>query len=119
MTSQGMTRDTASQNVVIASGVALSEAVKVDEFGMGLIHMPSAWTVADIGFHVSTEVAGTYIPLYDEDGLLVVVTAPEADRSYVLPARLATAHYVKLWSNLAGADENQVAARTLRIDLKG
>ena len=113
-----LTRTTRSQEVVIASGAALSEPVNVKEDSMGVVHMPAAWTVADIGFHVSTEVDGTYLPLFDESGVLVVISGPIADQSYTIPARVAGVKYAKLWSNLAGADENQGAARTLIFDRK-
>lgn len=111
-------RDVHSFTATIASGAALSEAFNIKNFALGLLHMPAAWTTADIGFYVSSTVAGTYLPLYNEDGGLLAISGPEASKAYVLPARLGAASYMKLWSNLAGADENQGAERSIVVDLK-
>ena len=111
-------RDVHSFTATIESGAALSEAFNIKNFALGLLHMPAAWTTADIGFYVSSTVAGTYLPLYNEDGGLLVVSGPEASKAYVLPARVAAAQYIKLWSNLAGSDENQGAARPIIVNLK-
>lgn len=106
-----------SQEVVIASGAALSGAIVFKAYSKGVFHMPAVWTAADIGFYVSSEVDGTYLPLYDGANP-VVITGPAADRSYPLPAGLAPAHFFRLWSNTAGVDTNQGAERTIIIELK-
>lgn len=106
-----------SQEIVIANGVALSEAVVFKSYSKGIFHMPAAWTAADIGFYVSSEADGTYLPLYDGANP-VVITGPAADRSYPLPAGLEPALFFKFWSNTAGVDTNQGAERTIIIELK-
>ena len=111
-------RDVHSFTATIASAAALSEAFNIKNFALGLLHMPATWTTADIGFYVSSSVGGTFLPLYNEDGGLLVVSGPEASKAYVLPARVSAALYIKLWSNLAGADENQGAERSIIVDLK-
>lgn len=84
----------------------------------GILHMPSGWTAADIGFLVSPTVDGTFSPLYDILGNLVVFTTPAVDTANVLPGELAGSLYVKLWSNTAGANEAQGADRAFLLDLK-
>jgi hypothetical protein len=111
-------RDDHSLTVTIPSGGALSEAINIKSYALGLLHMPSAWTAADIGFQVSSTVGGTYLPLNNEDGGLLVVSGPLVDQAYVIPARVGAALYVKLWSNTGGTGENQAAARSIIVDLK-
>lgn len=84
----------------------------------GILHMPDTWTAADIGFLVSPTVDGTFRPLYDISGNLVVFSGPAADTANVLPPELSGAIYVKLWSNTAGANEAQGADRAFLLDLK-
>jgi len=84
----------------------------------GFLHMPALWTAANIGFLVSSTVSGTYAPLYDIDGNLVVITGPTANNTYTLPADLAGSSFVKLWSNTAGSNEAQGADRAITLDLK-
>ena len=105
------------QQVTILNGEALSDGVVFGKYSRGVIHMPAAWTAADIGFHVSSEVDGTYQPLYDGANP-VVISGPDADLVFPLPAALAPALFFKLWSNTAGADENQAADRVITVELK-
>jgi hypothetical protein len=84
----------------------------------GILHMPVGWTAADIGFLVSPTVDGTFSPLYDISGNLVVFSTPAVDTANVLPAELAGSVYVKLWSNTAGVNEAQGADRAFLLDLK-
>ena len=111
-------RDDHSHTVTIPSGAALSEALNIKSFALGLVHMPDAWTAADIGFQVSSTVGGDYLPLNNEDGGLLVISGPLVDQAYVIPARVGAALYVKLWSNTAGTGTNQAAARSIIVDLK-
>ena len=103
--------------IAIASSAALSAAFNMDTFSKGIIHLPAAWTTADIGFYVSSKYNGTYTKLSDASGI-VVISGPVASGSYVLPANMVAARFVKLWSNLAGSNENQTAERIMTIDLK-
>jgi len=103
----------------IASGAALSDEFRFDGFALAVIHMPSTWTAASIGFKVASASGGTFLPLYDEDGTLVQIDSPTADKAYVAPAELAAAQYVKLWSqDGSGNDANQAAARSIPVDVK-
>jgi hypothetical protein len=84
----------------------------------GILHMPAAWTAADIGFLVSPTVDGTFSPLYDISGSLVVFSTPAVDTANVLPIELQGSVYVKLWSNTAGVNEAQGGDRDFLLDLK-
>ena len=108
---------TVPQVVTIPNGEALSDAVVFGPYSKGVIHMPAGWTAADIGFHVSSDEVGTYQPLYDGANP-VVISGPDADLVFPLPAGLAPAHFFKLWSNTAGADTNQGADRDIVVELK-
>lgn len=109
---------TVPQVVTIPNGEALSdEAIIFGPYSRGVIHLPAAWTAADIGFHVSSDVDGVYQPLYDGANP-VVISGPDADRVFPLPAGLAPAHFFKFWSNTAGVDTNQGAARDIIVELK-
>lgn len=103
--------------VTILNGAALSDGVVYKKYSKGVIHMPAGWTAADIGFYVSSEVNGTYLPLYD-GASPVVISGPAADRVFPLPAALAPALFFRLWSNTAGVDTNQGADRVITVELK-
>ena len=106
------------QKVTIANGEALSGEFYLGPYAFLSVEMPSAWTAANIGFQVSRESGGTFVPLYDEFGNLVEI-APSTGQMHVAPAEVAGQLYVKLWSQNAGVNENQGAERTLGLIMKG
>jgi len=72
-----------------------------------------------IGFKVAESQDGTFLPLYDEDNALVEATVIlNAARAYALPDKLFAWPYFKLWTQAAGVDVNQAAARTFVVTLK-
>lgn len=103
--------------VTIPIGTALSNAFEFETWDKLIIHMPAAWTAADIGFQVSNSEAGTFLPLYDAAGALIEYT-PAVDTAFLAPAGIAGAYWIKLWSQTAGVDTNQAAARTLGLTAK-
>lgn len=113
-------RDRDTVTVTIESGQALSDTFDFRDMAGAILHMPAAWTAADIGFYVSpTGVAGSFQPLYDDVNAIVQVDGPTAGSSHVIPAEVFAAHYVQLWSQNAGVDENQAADRVIQLSLKG
>lgn len=113
-------RSSTSNSVTIASSGNLSSALEMSGASGGIIQMPAAWTAASIGFKVCNTVDGTYLPLYDQDGVLVQIDSPAVDKAYTMPTELFGALYVKLWSqNGSGTNTNQGAARTLTVTIKG
>ena len=94
-----------------------TDAFEMAKYWRGVFHMPADWDAADVGFQVSIDADGPYLPLYDGTGTLVAIT-PAVDRSYPLPASLAGAKFVRLWSMSAGTDVEQSADRTIGLDFK-
>jgi hypothetical protein len=110
-------------SLTIALGAAESQAFSLADFvgDAGLVGVPAAWTAAGLGFKVSDAFAGTYSPLRDESGSVVQVSGivTNAAAWYKLPDALRGAQFVKLWSQTAGSDTNQDAARSLVVMAKG
>jgi hypothetical protein len=107
--------------LTIPINTALSEAFAFGGWEYGQVIVPAEWTAANIGFCVCDTVAGTYVILRDDTGTPVQVSGIKADgsRAYALPAKLAGARFVKLWSKHATAgtetDVNQTAERALVV----
>jgi hypothetical protein len=110
-------------SLTIEAAAAESQAFSLADFvgDAGLVGTPAAWTAAGLGFKVCDTFAGTYSPLRDESGSLVQVSGiiTNAAGYYKLPDALRGAQYVKLWSQTAGSDTNQDAARSLVVTVKG
>lgn len=105
----------------IASGAAVSNALKLTGYRGLAVQTPATWTAANIGFEVSED-GTTFIPLYDEDGARVVISsvATGAAQLYCAPAEAwacGVYPYVRLASldTADGSAENQAAARTLKV----
>jgi hypothetical protein len=115
-----MKRVSSTTTLTIGNGANLSDELDFTEHTMLIVHMPSAWTAASIGFHVAHTSGGTFQPLYDDLGNLVQIAGPPvASRDYQAPPELAGCRYVKLWSqNGSGTNTNQGAARTMAVSLK-
>lgn len=119
MASIKIQRKSISFGITIAASAALSGEIPMSEYTMGIIHMPDAWTAASIGFQVSPSSGGTFQPLYDNNGVLVEIPSPTADNSFEIPPEAAAARFIKIWSQTSGSGVNQVAERSLTVDLKG
>lgn len=115
-----MRRVSSAITVTIANAAALSDVFEFTGASGGVVDMPAAWTTADLGFYHCSTRGGTFQPLYDEDGALVEIDLPAdpSGLSYTLPPELFPTRFLKLWSELAGADENQGAERSLIVNLK-
>lgn len=112
-------RRTAVSTLTIEATEAVTDDVlDFRAFASGIIMMPDEWTAADIGFRVCDTADGTFLPLYNEEGDLVQIASPQEDRAYSLPPEVFAAHYVRLWSQDAGADEAQAAERVITLTLK-
>ena len=111
-------RGTTIKSLTIENGEALSEAFDMAIHAGATILMPAAWTAANIGFKVCARSDGTFLPLYDDSGSIVEVSAA-ASKAFAAPAELYGAAWVKLWSqNGSGSDTNQGADRTITVLLK-
>ena len=59
------------------------------------------------------------LPVYDDDGNLCQVDSPTADKVFVAPARVASCHWIKLWSqDGSAANTNQAGDRVLTLGFK-
>jgi len=111
-------RDRGTTTVTVPSGEALSDTIDFRDMAGAILHMPAAWTTADVAFYVSPSgAAGTFQPLYDGSSL-VEIASPAAGKSYVMPAELFAALYVQIWSQTSGVSENQTADRQIQLSLK-
>ena len=102
----------------IPTGDSLSAPIYFADFEKMLVHIPSAWTAADIGFQVCGTVDGTYHDLYDDAGALVEITSVAIDQAFTVPVEVEGAIFVKLLSQTAGTPVVQAAARILALELK-
>lgn len=113
-----MLRDDAEKTPTIASGTAVSNTIDFRDHSMMIVHIPATWTAADLSFRTATAVDGTFDDLYDETGTLLEVAGVTAGNGFVVPARLAPAHFVQIVSQSAGVTVNQAADRVLTVELK-
>ena len=111
-------RGTTIKSLTIENGAAVSEAFDMAIHAGATILMPAAWTAATIGFKVCASEDGTFLPLYDDSGSIVEVSAA-ASKAFAAPAELYGAAWVQLWSqDGAGSDTNQGADRAITVLLK-
>lgn len=107
------------KKVTIANGTCESEPVHLDHFIYGALHLPSAWTAAEIAFKACPTEDGTYNPLIDTDGARVLCTSTGPSRVHVLPTEVRNVRYIKLHSvDGSLADADQGAKREIYLDLK-
>ena len=113
-----MLRESKHITVTIASGAALSDAIKCDRFSGGFIFVPVTWTAADIGFHTNYVRGGTFVEASSTTGSLLDITGVVSGKAFFIPPELFGATYIKLWSQSAGVGVNQSAERTIHVVLK-
>lgn len=112
-------RRTEFTTVTIESGTATSDVIDFTMWSMMQVQLPATWTSASIGFSVSTASAGTFGVLYDDDGTLVQIDSPTANKVYTAPADIAASGYLKLWSQDGSASPtDQGGDRVLRLTVK-
>lgn len=113
-------RKSVTETVNIANNANLStEIIDMRDYSLLLIHMDTDWTAASIGFKVANEANGVFLPLYDDNAVLVQIDSPAVDCAYSAPAEVAVCRFVKLWSqDGSGANTNQTPARVLLVDKK-
>lgn len=106
----------------IENGVAISSVFDMREYNAGFVHVPSAWTDANIGFKIASEKKGTFGIARTAAGAALEISnvVTNAEGTYAFPSGLNAARWVQLWSKNTGseADVNQGAAREITVDLK-
>lgn len=110
-----MPKVTSPVPVVIANGASLSAMLDCSGGKLQGIIMPSAWTAAGLSFAVSNKSDGTFVPLYDNAGSEVTVTAAinQALNLAAAPKSLDAWRFIKIRSGTAGTPVSQAAERTL------
>jgi hypothetical protein len=117
MTTRARTEKACTQlTVSIAANTCESEVIDFRRYSNMLLHMPAAWTAANIGFKVSTTKTGTFIPLY-QDATLIQVQNCTVSLAFVAPSQVAYGRYVRLWSQSSGSDVDQGADRSILLEL--
>lgn len=123
------TDDESRVAVTIASGAAVSNAIRVSKVGPRGIAaiLAAAWTAADIGLEVTFDAdseTAAWIPVEKPDGTRVrltsVPTAPSVNPYRPFPAEawaVGAATFIRLVSlnTATGAAANQSAARSLTV----
>ena len=112
--------ETYVRTATIASGASLSDEIDLGNWRhIGLV-MPGTWTTASITFAVSNKSGGTFVPLYDDGGIEVTVSASQGTAVGLSLAALALApwRYVKIRSGTSASAVNQAGDRTIEVVLK-
>jgi hypothetical protein len=104
----------------ILNGAALSGVVNMQDYALGSIITPAAWTAAAIAFKVCDSPTGTFVPLRGATGAILEITNVVVSGAFPLPAELLSCAYFQVWSETAGAgtDVNQGADRIMTLMLK-
>ena len=118
-------RTYAHEIVTIVVDTAYSDPpIDMREFSALQVHIPAAWTDAALGFSVGPVKTSTYGPLYvaptcsTKLTVLCQVGSVAVSEVYHAPAEVGGAGWVRLWSQTAGADENQLGDRVIRVTKK-
>ena len=103
-----------TQNVTIANGQSLSNAVTLDRTTLVGIVMPADWTAASMTFQASTDDTN-FFDLFDNFGNEVIHLV-NLDRYVVFdPSTFASVANLKVRSGTSGAAVNQAAERIIQI----
>jgi hypothetical protein len=117
----GQPGEPTTKTVTIAESASLSAEVDLEGAALVGIHMPAAWTAANLTFQVAPTSGGTFYDAYDDGGTEINVTAA-AQRYIGLLSddalSLSAARFLKIRSGTTGTPVNQAAARTLTLVLK-
>lgn len=123
-------RNNAQVPITIPAGAAVpaNEATPIDfrGFAGGAIHVPSAWTAANLGFRYSLDGSDTWLIARKKDGSAIEISGIQTAQAsaYELPPELfGFACALIPWSKSATigteTDVNQGAQRILTFMLKG
>ncbi len=99
----------------IANGQSLSAAINMYDIGaLSAIHMPAAWTAADLTFQASAD-GVTYNNLYNDSGGEYTVTAAAARAIVVNLADFLGIKFLKIRSGTSAVPVAQGADRSLSL----
>ena len=112
-------KTTFEKALTISTGQSTSPALDLRGTMIVGIIMPPEWTAAKLSFESSNKLDGTYVPVYKDDGTLLVVEADSSRHIVIRPINTASIQFLKLKSvDSAGAPVNQVLDRDLTLCLR-
>ena len=87
-------------SVAVGATSAASKEVSLEQFAGGVVYIPAAETVVTLTYYTAPVAGGTYLQLYDEDGIAVTQTVSHT-KAYAIPAAVWGCGFVKLVGNAA------------------
>ena len=96
-------------SVALNTAVATTAEIKYGSYAHGFVLIPAGSSITSLAWHVAEKPGGTYLPAYDEDGVVVTKTVVHT-RAYAIPSALSGAPAIKAVVNAAG---------TVSVTLKG
>ena len=98
--------------VTITSGATgLSDAVDLGGYWVAAIDMSTGWTAASLSFQACNTSGGTFVDLYDQNGIEWTATST-ASRAVSVDSDLATALYGHRWLKVRSGTTTGVVAQT-------
>ena len=87
--------------VTVSDASATSKEVSLEQFVGGVVYIPAAADgLTSIAWHTAPVAGGTYLALYDEDGIEVKQTVSHS-KAYAIPSAVWGCGFVKLVGNTA------------------
>ena len=110
-----------NRSITIAAGASQSDAFDTEGTILAGIVMPSAWTAADLTLLASTHQSGTFVPVFDDEGIEVQLTVAASRAIGVSCAamKLAPFRYMRVRSGTSATPVTQAAERVLQLIFKG
>lgn len=107
--------------VTIAATESLSAEIDLRGYEVVAIHMPAAWTAANLTFQAATQPGGTYADVHDDEGAEITVTAAAG---HVVTIgidlkKMRGLNFIRVRSGTSGTAVAQAAERTIYLALKG
>lgn len=109
------------KQIVIANAASLSGEVDLEAYRLVGIHMPAAWTAANLTFQAAPASAGTFNDVTDDAGVEVLVTAAAAKAIVIgtaTKAAIGLLRFIKIRSGTGATPVAQGAERILTLILK-
>jgi hypothetical protein len=108
-----LNRASNTQTVTIAVGGTASDALVLDGYAMGMIHLPSTLEGTALTFTVCPTFGGSYQAVEDSSGNAISLTV-EASKSYAIPEALFGAPFAKLVMGSTQTTTDTVIPVTMR-----
>lgn len=89
-------------SVACTNSATTSETVDFRNFSAASVSVPTGSDITSIAVYGCSTEDGTFLPLYDQDGIAVAIAAITAGRIYELPSAAFSLPWLKLYTNAAG-----------------